>query len=158
MSGSTAQNADNSATVVVYDDRPLPSLCVICGAPATSHVERPYSLREPTYRLMLYTGVGMGLFIATWMMVKVRPNITHELPAALSFTLLFLATFLPVWIVASLTSRHQGTLRLPVCDAHPDPAEVLLASEGDERLSLSPVAPAFAAAAGNDPRGHASAP
>ncbi|HCH65815.1 MAG: hypothetical protein CL927_05960 [Deltaproteobacteria bacterium] len=151
MPGSPAQPSAPvaSASVEVYDDRPLPRVCAVCGAPATTTAAQSFALREPTYRLMLYTGIGMGLFIATWMMVKVRPNITQELPAAVSFTLLFMASFLPVWIVASLTSRHAGTLQIPLCNDHADggAASVTLASEGDGKLTLSGVSAGFAAAA-----------
>ena len=148
MAGSTAQTSGSTeqTSVVVFDDRPLPAVCVMSGAPADGHRLQPYALREPAYRLMLVTGVFMGLFIATWMMVKVRPTITHELPAALSFTLLFLATFAPVWIVASLTSRHNGTLRLPICEGYAEDHEVQVASKGDGKIELIGIHPAFAAA------------
>jgi hypothetical protein len=98
---------------------------------------------------MLATGVFMGLFIATWMMVKVRPTITHELPAALSFALLFMATFAPVWLVASATSLHSGSLRLPTCTKHEAQAgdSLHLASKGDGKLEMSGVHAGFIAAA-----------
>ena len=134
--------------VVVRDDVPLPPVCALCGAAATTHQDRPFALREPTYRLMLATGVFMGLFIATWMMVKVRPTITHELPAPVAFLGLFLATYAPVWIVASLASHHKGTLRLPVCPAHASgsTAAIQLASRGDGKLAVTGLSAELAAA------------
>jgi hypothetical protein len=144
----TAPHAAPTTDVVVADDALLPSVCIVCGTAASDTLRRPFSLREPAYHLMLATGVFMGLFIATWMMVKVRPNITHELPAAVSFGLLFLATFGPVWLVASFTSRHRGTLRLPVCDDHRDAAgeQVRVQSKGDGKVSLQGVSPKLAEA------------
>jgi membrane glycosyltransferase len=148
MAGSPDQKSGSTeqTSVVVFDDRPLPAVCVQSGEPADGHRMQAFSLREPTYRMMLLIGVIMGLFIATWMMVKVRPTITHELPAALSFTLLFLATFAPVWIVASFSSRHKGTLRLPVARQSSDEHPIQLASKGDGKLELTGVHPAFVAA------------
>ena len=148
MAGSTSQKSGSTepTSVVVFDDRPLPSVCVLTGGPADGHRMQPYALREPAYRLMLVTGVFMGLFIATWMMVKVRPTITQELPAAVSFTLLFLASFAPVWIVASLTSRHNGSLRLPICRDYTGDREVQIRSKGDGKLELSGLHPDFVAA------------
>jgi len=147
MSQDTGHTAHTTA--VIQDDAPLPAVCVVSGEPATRWIDYPYALREPTYRVMLATGVFMGLFIATWMMVKVRPNITHELPAAVSFVLLFLATFAPVWLVASATSLHRGTLKLPICPPYEAQAResVRLTSKGDGKLALSGVHADFIAAA-----------
>jgi hypothetical protein len=138
MAGSAPLSSD-TPEVVVFDDRPLPRVCAVCGEPATTTVPVAYSLREPAYHLMLLTGVVMGLFIATWMMMKVRPTITHELPAAVSFILLFLATFAPVWIVASFTSRHKGTLPVPACAEHTQQAAhtLTIRSKGDGKLGLT---------------------
>ena len=143
-----AGSSDKPVEVVVHDDVQLSPVCVVCGQPAFTTADRPFALREPAYKLMLATGVFMGLFIATWMMVKVRPNITHELPAAVSFTLLFLATFAPVWIVASLTSRHKGVLRLPVCAEHAatPTSTIHVSSRGDGKVALKGVSSAFAEA------------
>jgi len=137
-----------SAPVPIRDDQPWPAMCACCGETATTRRPLDYSLREPAYRMILVTGVLMGLLVASWMMLKVRPSITHELPAVVSFAGLFLAAFMPVWVVASLTSRHQGTLQVPVCADHQDdPLEaIVVESQGEGKLTITGVSDSLASA------------
>lgn len=109
------------ATTRLDRSRPkLPRVCAQCGAPATTTKALTWTAREPAYRLILVSGIVLGLLIATWMMVKVRPTVPHELPAPVAFLGLFLAGFMPVWVVSSLTAKHAGVLAVPTCDAHQD--------------------------------------
>ncbi len=128
-----------SAPILIRDDQLWPAVCAHCGEAATARRPLDYSLRDPAYRAILATGVLMGVLIASWMMLKVRPGITHELPAVVSFAGLFLATFVPVWVVASLTSRHQGTLQVPVCVDHQDKSleKIVVESQGDGKLTIA---------------------
>jgi hypothetical protein len=98
--------------------------------------------------MIMATGVVIGLLVACWMMIKVRPGITQELPAAVAFLGLFLSAFAPVWVVASLTSRHHGTLQVPLCDQHKDSdlSGLVVHSKGDGRLTVGGISPALRSA------------
>ena len=134
-----------SACIPIRDDLSWPEICACCDQPATIRRPLTYSLREPAYRLIMGTGVVIGLLVACWMMIKVRPGIEHELPGAVAFTGLFLAAFAPVWMVASLTARHRGTLQVPLCSQHADDdlSTLVIQSQGEGQLTIDGISPAL---------------
>ncbi len=134
--------------VVIHESQPWPPHCAVCGQPSARHRTVAFSGPEPMYRVVLGVGVLMGLLVATWMMVRVRPNITHELPAVVSFVLLFLSAFGPVWLVASFAARHRANLDVPLCAEHADaPLDGMrLESAGDEKIRVHGLPDALVAA------------
>ena len=134
-----------SAPVPIRDDLSWPEVCACCDQPATTRRPLPYSLREPAFKLIMGTGALIGLLVACWMMIKVRPGITHELPGPVAFLGLFLCAFAPVWVVASLTSRHSGTLQVPLCERCKDDdlSALVVQSKGEGRLAVDGISPAL---------------
>ena len=142
-----------AAPVVIPEAQPWPPYCAVCGQPSDNHRVVAFSGPEPMYRVVLGVGVLMGLLVATWMMVRVRPTITHELPAVVSFVLLFLSAFGPVWLVASFAARHRADLHVPLCADHADSplANVQFESAGDAKIRIAGLPTALVDAFQNPP-------